>query len=289
MTTPTILIAGATGTNGREVLSLLAEKGIATRALVRDTAKAADLQQANVELVEGDLSNLDSLVAAMQGIEKVYIVTAVSPDSVQWNANFINAAKQAGVKHLVRFSGMRASSNSASEIIRQHAAADDLLKNSGLTYTIIRPNSFHQNMLWQAESIKQKGQFYLPFAQAKQSTVDVRDLAQATVNILTQTGHENKVYDFTGPDSLSFHDVADIIAGQINKPVEYIAVPVEAAEQAMLDHAMPSWNAKALAEIQGVFASGEYADTVDDLANVLGYTPKPFKTFAEDMKGAFAG
>lgn len=288
MTTPTLLIAGATGTNGTQLLNLLSQFGIAARALVRDVAKAAHLKKTNIELVQGDLGDKASLVDAMQGIEKAYIVTAVSQDSVQWNANFIEAAKQAEVKHIVRFSGMRASTDSASEIIRQHAEADELLKASGLTYTIIRPNSFHQNMLWQADSIKHTGQFYLPLGQAKQSTVDVRDLAQATVNILTQPGHENKVYDFTGPEALSFADVAQIISDQIGKPVEYIAVPPEAAEQAMIEHGMPAWNAKALAEIQAVFATGEYADTVEDLANVLGRKPISFAEFAKDMETAFS-
>ncbi len=287
MTNPTILIAGATGTNGSELIKQLVARNIPVRAMVRDLERSKSLQGDLVQLVEADLSDPDSLQRAFDGIEKAYIVTAVAQGTPEWFSNFYSAAKKAGVKHLVKFSGMRATADSPSEVIRQHAVSDQALIDSGLTYTIIRPNSFHQNMLWQAGPIKDGRQFYLPLADARQSTVDVRDLAEATANILTQPGHDNKIYELSGPESISFKDVADILSEVVGDPVTYVPVPVEAAEQAMLDAGMPQWNAHALAEIQGLFATGKYADVTDDLRQLLGREPRTFRQFAEDFAPAF--
>ena len=287
--TQTILIAGATGTNGRELIAQLAEHDVAIRALVRDLEKAAGLAGPKVQLVQGDLADPASLDAAMAGVDIAYVVTAVVPEAPQLFSNFYAAAKKAGVGRVVKFSGLGAAPDSGSELIRQHAAADQELRDSGLSYTIIRPNSFHQNMFWQAEGIKLSGQFYLPLAEARQSTIDVRDIAAATVKVMLQPGHENKDYDLTGPESLSFAEVAATLSEVLGKPVSYVAIPVEAAEQAMKDMGMPEWNAHALAEIQGVFATGKYADTTDDLEQILGHPGRTFRQFAEDFKVAFGG
>ena len=289
MTQPTILVAGATGTNGSELLKQLAQAGVKARALVRSAERAKHLANEHVELIEGDLADRDSLYTAMKGIEKAYVVTAIHKDTVQWFLNFFDAAKRAGVKHVVKFSGLGADANSPSEIIRQHAASDQALKDSGLTYTILRPNSFFQNMFWQAEAIKHTGQFYLPMADGKQSLVDVRDLAEATVKVLTEAGHENKVYDLTGSESLGYHEVASLLSEATGKTVSYVNIPAEAALQSMRENGMPDWDAKVLVEIQTVFASGAYAEPTNDLAALLGREPTRFSQFANDFKAVFCG
>ncbi len=287
MGNPTILIAGATGTNGRELLNQLAHKQIPVRALVRDFEKSKALASELVELVQGDLAQPATLTSAMAGIEKAYIVTGIAPDVPTWFSNFYQAAKAAGVKHIVKFSGLGAELDSPSEIIRQHAISDQELIDSGMAYTILRPNSFHQNMLWQAQSIKQQDQFYLPMADARQSTVDVRDLAEATVKVLTETGHENQVYDLTGPESLDFSDVAKILSQQLGRKIHYIDVPASAAKQSMLDASSPGWTANAVTELQTLFATGKYSKVEPDLAKLLGRAPRSFAQFAQDFASAF--
>lgn len=287
MSQATILIAGATGTNGHALLNAFADKGITVRALARNLEKVNQNEFDTVEWVQGDLSDSDSLDNAFAGIEKAYIVTAILPNTPELFDNYYAAAKRAGVSHLVKFSGMGAEPDSPSEVIRQHYVSDKALMESGLTYTILRPNSFHQNMLWQADAIKATGQFYLPLGQAKQSTVDVRDLAEATVNVMTESGHENKVYELTGPESLSFYDVAAQLTEVTGKQVTYIPVPVDAAKQAMLYQGMPEWNAHVLAEIQELFATGKYDYVTNDLEALLGRKPTDFRQFAIDHSGAF--
>lgn len=284
---PRILVTGATGTNGAALLAELARRGVPARAFVHNTAKASDVEALGFEVAAGDLADRASIDRALDGIEKFYVLSAIRTDTVELFGNALEAAKSAGVRHVVKFSGFGADPNSPSEVIRHHGRSDALLAASRLAYTILRPNSFHQNMLWQAESIRREGRFYLPLADAHQSTVDVRDLAEATARILTEDGHEERTYDLTGPGSLNFTEVAAANAVVIGAPVEYIPVSAEAAEQALLPAGMPAWDAHVLAEIQALFGSGAYAHVKPDLAHLLGRQPRTFADFARDHAVAF--
>ncbi len=283
-----ILISGATGLNGRALLQQLSSEGVGVRAMVRNVSQASDLAGDYVELIQGDYNDTASLRAALAGIDKAYIVTSVHRDALEWYEHFFTAAKDAGVKHIVKFSGLGSDVNSPSEIIRQHGESDAQLKASGMCYTILRPNSFFQNMLWQAQSIAATGLFYLPMGDARHSLVDVRDLAEATARVLSEDGHENREYDLTGPQSLSFFDVASTLSQELSKPVSYIPVSVEDAKAAMLENGMPGWDAHAVAELQGLLASGRYAEVVPDLENLLGRTPRAFGDFVHDYSSVFS-
>ncbi|MGU3404793.1 MULTISPECIES: SDR family oxidoreductase [unclassified Methylobacterium] len=286
MTQP-ILIAGATGTNGRELVGRLAARSIPIRLLVRDPAKAEALRGPTVELVRGDLADRGSLDRAMDGVRTAYVVTGIMPNTVELFGNFFQAAGRAGVSHVVKFSGLGADVNSPSTVIRQHGEADQLLIGSGLNYTILRPNSFHQNMLWMASSIRADGRFYMPMGEARQSTIDVRDIADVTVKVLTEAGHAGRIYDLTGPESLSFHEVADRLSAVVGRTVTYVPISVDAAEQAMRANGMPEWNARTLAEIQSLFASGAYADVDPTTAELLGRPATRFAQFAADHAEQF--
>jgi uncharacterized protein YbjT (DUF2867 family) len=289
MAVPKILIAGATGTNGRALLGQLSARGVQVRALVRDPARAAALAGPLVELVQADLADRTSLASVFEGIEKAFVVTAIHRDTVRWFANFFEAAAGAGVAHVVKFSAYGASEQSPSLIIRQHGESDRLLRESGLTHTILRPNSFFQNLLWQAESIKAGGQFFLPAGDARQSLVDVRDLAEAAAHILLDGGHDNVAYDLTGPESLSFHDVAATLSALLKREITYVPVSSEAARASMIENGLPEWDADVLTEIQALFASGAYGEVGDDIVTLLGRSARTFETFARDHLTAFGG
>src|SRR5262245_10264089 len=162
-----ILVVGATGTNGRELALRLAGAGRPVRALVRSPEKSADLARAGVELARGDLDDPASLDAALKGVERAFFVTAVDRRFVAWCRNFFDAAKRAGTSQVVKFSAMGAG-DAGSELLRQHGETDEMLKASGVPWTILRPNSFHQNLLWSAASIRERGEFYLPLRDARQ-------------------------------------------------------------------------------------------------------------------------
>ena len=151
------------------------------------------------------------------------------------------ARAHTGRPHVVKFSGLGAGVADTA-IQRQHAETDALLQASGLPYTILRPNSFFQNLLLSAGTIKDHGAFYLPMRDGKQSLVDVRDVATVAVKVLTEPGHEGQVYEITGPESLSYAEVAATLSRVLGRPVRYVDVPPEVARDSMLRAGMPPWN-----------------------------------------------
>jgi len=282
-----ILVAGATGTNGQALLKELSARNVRCRALVRDIEKARPMASDTVELVPADFAEIETLDAAFAGIQKAFVAMPVHQNSSQWFSNFFRAAKTADIEHLVKLSAYGADSKSGSEIVNAHGQSDRALLETGIPYTILRPNSFYQNMLWQADAIRTQGRFYLPVGDARISCVDVRDIADAAANILTSETHTNQTYKLTGPEALNYHEVADTLAELSGKSVSYVPITVEASRLAMLDMGLPQWDAHVLSEIQGLFTASQYEKVEDDLNGLLKRTPRTFRDFATDYLPAF--
>lgn len=279
--TNSILITGATGTTGGAVLEALSAQNIPAKALVRNVENAAHLASDTVELVQGDLADSVSLASAMEGVKTTYLNIVPSPDALQQVDNFINAARSAGVQHIVKLSGLHASSDSRSGIIRLHAEADRRLRESGIGYTVLRANSFYQNLLGQLDTIKENGQFYLPLGDAKQSFIDVGDIAEIAVKRLTDKPVENADFDITGPDSLSLNDVAEVFSQVLGSNVQYVPISSDAFKGSLLEAGLPETAAESVAELFSVFAEGGYAEPTNDVAEVLGRAPRSIREFAQ--------
>jgi nucleoside-diphosphate-sugar epimerase len=161
------------------------------------------------------------------------------------------------------------------------------IERTGVAWPL-RPNSFFQNMLWSTATIKSQGVFYLPLRDARQSLVDVRDIASVAVAVQTGSGHEGKTYEITGPQSLSISDVAATFTKVLGRPIKYVDVPPDVAKDAMLKTGMPAWNAAALTEAYGVFATGQYARTTDTIEKVTAKKPIMFEQFVRDFAEAFS-
>jgi uncharacterized protein YbjT (DUF2867 family) len=282
-----ILVVGATGTNGKEVVQQLAGAGHPVRALVRNPEKAVDLRRPNVEIVAGDLEDPASIDKALAGVDHAFLVTAVDPRHLEWVDKFVGVAKQAGSPHVVKFSGMGASPDGP-ELLRVHDESDALLKASGLPYTILRPNSFYQNMFWSIATIKDHGAFYQPMGDSRQSQLDVRDIAAVAVEVLTRPGHQGKTYELTGPEAIDYHQIADALWKATGKAIRYVPVSMEAAEESMRKSGMPDWNVSTLLELYRFFASGAAARTTDTIQQLIGRPPVRFEQFARDFASAFA-
>lgn len=282
-----ILITGATGNNGKELIRQLTAAGQQARALVRNPAKAADLKGPNVELVVGDFDQPATLDAALRGVEKAFLLTPVAEHSGEWQRAFIEAAQRARLKHLVKFSGMGATSRAKVELLRMHGEADDLLRGSGMPFTILQPNSFHQNILSSAGTIKTKGVFHWPLKNARQSTVDIRDINAVAAKVFTTAGHEGKTYVITGPEALTFQQAAEKLSAVLGRTIQYVDVPLSAAEDGMRQSGMPEWNVHALSELLGYFASGAAAEVTETVPRLLGRPAISFEQFVKDHRRAF--
>jgi uncharacterized protein YbjT (DUF2867 family) len=287
MKTAKILVAGANGLNGRAFLSALSNASIPARAIVRNKNRTVNLANETTEIVQADLQDTDSLKTVFEGIESAYIVTAIQPNCVQLFSNFFTAAKESGVKHVIKLSGLGAAPDSTSEILRQHYQSDQLLINSGLNYTVIQPNSFFQNIFWQKKSIRVKNRFGISMGDASQSLVDIRDVAEVTCQILKNNIHRNKVYQLTGPEALTYHDIAAHFSEKLQRPIKYRPISPSYAKQEMLAGGVPAWNANALTEIQETFANSDFSFITNDIKKILGKIPKSFPEFLEDYKVAF--
>ncbi len=282
-----ILITGATGTNGQELIRQLSKMGQKLRALVRDPAKADEIKGPNVELVPGDFDHPETLDAALKGVEKAFLLSPVDQRLGKWSRNFIEAAKRAGLKHLVKFSGMGSEVTSAAELLRMHAETDVVLRGSGVPFTILQPNSFFQNMLYSAGTIKSQGKFYLPFKNAPQSLVDVRDINAVAAKVLTSSGHEGQTYTITGPAAITFKQVAATMAAVLGRVVEYVDVPPSAAADSMRQMGMRAWDVTALTDLYAYFASGAAATVTDTVPRLLGRPAISFEQFVKDHRAAF--
>jgi len=282
-----ILVTGATGNNGQELVRQLTALGQRVRALVRNPSEAAKLKSPNLELAVGDFDRPETLHSALRGADQAFLLTPVAERSDQWQKDFIEAARRAGVKHLVKFSGMGAGFDTKSELLRLHYQTDLILRKSGIPFTILQPNSFHQNMLSSVATIKAQSKFYWPLKNAPQSTVDIRDISAVAAKVFTTSGHEGKTYVITGPEALTFHQVAEKLSSVLGRKIDYVDVPPEAAADGMRQSGMPEWSVRAVTELLGYFASGAAATVTNTIPSLLGRPAISFEQFAKDHRAAF--
>ena len=290
-----ILVTGATGTVGGSLIVKLIDMHINIRALTRDESSARRLRQAGIEAVVGDLEIPETLDAAFRGVDRVFLLTAPSPNQVAQARNAIAAAGRANNPHIVRMSAMLADSHSPARIGRQHAVIEAELKASGLPYTILNPHFFMQNTMMSASTVAsgcpgcKHGIVYMPLRDCKIGMIDVRDIAEVAATVLTdENGHEGKAYTLTGPVSISFHDVAAGLEKALGKEVVYVDVPVEAAKESMAaTWGVSDWFADAIGEYLTAFGKGMGDIVTDDVERVTGQPARSFETFARDFAPAF--
>lgn len=283
-----MLITGATGNNGQELVRQLIALGQPIRALVRNPEEASGIKGPNVESAVGDFDRTETLDTALRNIDKAFLLTPAAERFVQWQVAFIKAAQRTGVRHLVKFSAMGAAPNTGSELLRLHAQTDGVLRESGLSYTILQPNMFYQNMLSSADTIKSQGVFYLPLKNAALSTVDIRDICAIAAKALVEDGHEGKTYVITGPEALTFQQVAETLSNVLGREIRYIDVPLSVAADGMRKAGMPDWNVRIVSELLDYFASGAAATVSDAVPRLLGRPAISFEQFVKDHRGALS-
>jgi uncharacterized protein YbjT (DUF2867 family) len=254
---------------------------------VRNIASAESFEKLGVELVEGDFGQRDSWARALDGVAAVFNITVPHPAAVDWNASFLECARQSGVAQVVQLSGMNVSPSSAATFHRQMSQCDEALKMSGLAYTILQPNVFHQNMLRMSEPIRKQGRFRSAVGDAQISMIDVRDIAEVAVKALTEEGHTRKTYVLTGPEPITYFDVARFLSRAVGTLIEYEALEEEQAVGDMIRSGLPEAVARSRVGVHRSFSSGAFARVTGDVQQVLQRTPRSFSEFASDHAAAF--
>ncbi|MGZ5827683.1 MAG: SDR family oxidoreductase [Xanthobacteraceae bacterium] len=285
-----ILVTGATGLNGQELVRRLSAMGVPVRAMVRNRAKAQGLVALpHVEIVDGDLARPETLVAALRGIERAMLISSSVPEMLDVQTNFIDAAKKAGVKHVVKLSGIFPDLNSAFRFARMHGEAEKRLEASGMAFTHLRACEFMPSYFRQVPNILGKGAMFLPMEDARIASIDVGDIADVAVLTLTRPGHEGKIYPLTGPEALSMSDVAAKLSAVTGKPIRYVNVPPEAARQAQIAAGVPEYLTDALVELFAERRRGGESKVYPTFQELTGRKPTTFDEFVRRNVAIFRG
>ena len=283
-----ILIIGGRSKIGAALIGELLDRGQQVRALARAGESAGGLPAA-VQAVTGDLADEGSLVTAMAGIEKVFLLSSPHPDAVRWHRNAIDAARRTQVQLMVRSSILGADRESPAEFISAHTTCDRYLEESGLPHVIVRPNLFLQNVPESAiPSIDASGTLYVNAGEARISMVDTRDVAAVAAVALTEPGHTGAHYDVTGPEALSYTDVAAKLTSVMGRRISYVAASDDAIRQALLGAGMTRWFANALVGLYQDYrrsGTGGYAAQVTGVIQRL--TGRPARSL-DDLAGEIA-
>ena len=287
MTKNRILVTGATGTIGSFVVKGLKHIKVDFVAMVRSEEKAKALNKKHIETVIGDLEDVKSLEKALDGIDKVFLLSATSPDSPKQQGNLVKAAKEKGVKHIVKISARGTAADAEFNIGRWHAVTEAEIKESGISYTFLHCHSFLQNLFFEVGTIKEQDAIFSSMGNGKIGMVDARDIAAVAIYALTVKGHENKTYLLTGPKAVSYDDVAKSLTKHLGREIKYIPVELEASRKEMIKSGMPEWLADDLTTINKSYSEDKGSDLSGDVEKVIGQKPISLEEFIQDYKSRF--
>ncbi len=283
-----ILLTGATGKTGGAAASALLELGVPFRALVRDAEKAAALQAAGAELIVGDMGDAGVVREALAGCERAALILPNSQEQEAMEMQFVDLAKAAGVRHIVKLSSLEARPEATSPIPSLHFRVEQQIKGSGLDWTMIRPNFFMQNLLASGMSIKNEGKFYLPLGDGVTVMMDCRDIGLTFAIALTGDGHEGQSYEISGPELLTFHDVAAQFSEVLGKPVEYVNQDPDKYFERVAPFLSSDWHLNAVRHLFNEIVEGVVPPKVTDtFKRLTGKEPIPFRQFVADHRSVF--
>jgi uncharacterized protein YbjT (DUF2867 family) len=286
-----ILVTGATGNIGQELVRQLAEGGAQVCALIRDQSRASEFESPGVNFAVGDLANPDSLDAALVGVDQAFLLSATDPRQVELQANFIDAAKRAGVSHLVKISVVGAAPDAPAKLMRWHAETEDYLAKSGVPYTNLRPHVFYQYYLYLAPMVLGTGGFTASLKPEVQlASIDIRDIAASAKSIFANPApHRGQTYFLTGPYAFSNAELAQKIGALIGKPVSYTWSPGDESRRVMQEMGFAEWMADVVTEMDEAYSTGRYGYTTDAVKQITGQEPRSVDQYLEEFAFVFAG
>jgi uncharacterized protein YbjT (DUF2867 family) len=282
-----ITVFGATGNTGSPLVDTLLAKGAAVRAVTSDPAKVENLKAKGCEAVTANFTDPAALERACAGAERIYLVTPAHLDMRRWKANAIEAAKAAGVRHVVLATGLGASPKAKVTFGKWHSETQELLKESGLDWTFVQPTYFMQNLLWQADTIARDGVYYDDLG-GPVAWIDARDIADVAAEALTGAGHEGKTYGLTGPEALTGEDIAAMLSEVTGRAITCAPLSVEDARAAMIAAGMQEEVAAAMVELASIAPKGYLAGIETTVSDVLGRPARRLRDFIAGNRDAFA-
>ncbi len=275
-----VLVTGPTGTVGGPLLAILAERGVPVRAGARDPARLA----ATVEAVELDLTRPATFDAALDGVDRVFLMRppAIS-DTERYVRPFLHAAQRRGVAHVVFLSVMGVNR------FLPHWRVEQDLRAAEMGWTFLRPSYFAQNLETAFRSdIRDRGELRLAAGRGRTSFVDTRDVAAvAALALADPSAHAGRAHVLTGPAALTFHEVASLLSAELGRPVHYRPRSLPARRRELLRQGFPADYATVQVVIDLVARAGLAARVTDTVERLLGRPATPLTTYLHDRRAAW--
>ncbi|MER6600664.1 NAD(P)-dependent oxidoreductase [Streptomyces sp. CS149] len=279
-----ILVTGATGAVGREVAALLAATG-PVRILARRPDRVT-VRGDGVEVVEGAYGDRPALDRALRGVNSLFLVTnsPTEPD----DEHVAEAARAAGVRHLVKLSMMAVEEPGADDFItRRQRENEEAIRESGIAWTFVRPRTFMSNTLSWAPGIRSAGVVRALYGDAPVACVDPRDVAAVAVAVLTGTGHEGRAYAVSGPEAITAREQTAQLSRVLGRPLRFEELGLDAARAALLAK-YPRPVAEAFLESAERQRAGAKAAVVPTVQELTGRGARTYRTWSADHADAFA-
>jgi uncharacterized protein YbjT (DUF2867 family) len=287
-----ILVTGASGNIGSEVVKQLLSDApaVSIKAAVHSRQNVKKVRDGDrVKVVPIDYNERDTLREALKDVDKLFLLTPDVPNAPDLASNAVIEAKKAGIRHIVKQSVMGADLKADVGTMRLHRQVEEIIEQSGIPFTFLRPNEFMQNFInFHSPSIKGNNAFYIPLEDAKVSLVDVRDIAAVAVkSLIDEDRHKNKIYLITGPEALSYHQVAEILSNTTGRKIDYVNISDVEARAAMKEIGMSDWLINTVSELSDYFRKGKASEISSAVEEVTGNKPISFSQFANDYVDAF--
>jgi uncharacterized protein YbjT (DUF2867 family) len=283
-----IVVTGATGNAGSEVVRALTARGGGVRAFVRDPGKAGHQLGKNVELAVGDFADLSSVRAALEGADALLLSCADDPRRVGWEMAAIDTAVAAGVRRIVKLSAAMAEPGSPVAFWDWHGQVERHLRASGAGWVILRSGWYMSNLLAAASQVAAEGRLYAPAGEARIAMIDPLDVGAAAAAVLSSPDHEGQTYLLTGPRAITYTEVAAALSAATGSPIEFVDVPGDAAYQGMIHDGMPGFVAEQIVAMFGRLRQGVAAQVSPAVEMLTGRAPRDFASFAADHAALFA-
>lgn len=284
-----LLITGATGNIGTELVNILSRQGISFRVMVRSAQDAEALNaQPGVDAVIGDFDDPASLEPALSGVTRAFLLTPSSERAEVQQLSFVAAARRAGVQHIIKLSQLAADADSPVRFLRYHAVVEQAIRDSDMAYTFLRPNLFIQGLLSFRQTIAEQGKLFAPIGDATISLIDIRDIAGVAATALTRPGHAGKTYTLTGPEALTHAQLAAQLSTSLGHSVAFVDIPPTALRDELTKAGFPDWQADGLVEDYAHYHRGEASFVTKTVEDVSGQPARHFSDFAQDYRAAFS-
>jgi uncharacterized protein YbjT (DUF2867 family) len=285
-----ILVVGATGRTGQHIVDHLLASGQPVRILTRPTSSVPERWSA-VERAPGDLADPASMQRALSGVDGLFVVSPMDPALDRLERNAFEAAAGAGTAHVVKMSTTKPEAESPIPWWRAHWRSEEALRRSGLRWTILRPNGISYFLLEHASGVREQGILRTAAGDGRMALIDPDDIGAVTASVFADPSrYAGEVLDLTGPEAVSYGDVADILTRVTGRPVAHVGMTPEDGRALLLSYGFKDWEAEGMVANWQMTrdGSGGFDRVTDIVERVSGRRPLSVEVFLAAQRDAFA-